>query len=401
MLFRTVALTTLAVAMSFTSQAQTPRTNRRPPARPAPAAPASTTADSTQATAPINITAADMALFIEGLGLAPEARNRLAADAQERKEFARDIRRMLAAAEEAKAGGYLSRPELKLQTELARAFVLAQAYFKQREQSGVTNPDQIITTAEVDAFFNEPATNAQFEAFVQDYSKNSKLQGAPVPEETRKSLRENYGRVMVGMRKSITAGLDRERATQLMVMLQQAKLLGAAYMQETRARYQPTAVEIDTYITAHPEYDTKAERAKIEAILTRVRAGEDFVKLANEFTEDPSGKGNGGDLGWFGRGAMVKPFEDAAFSLKPGEVSGVVETAFGFHILKLDERRAQAAGEEVHARHILIKYKTASSPVLPRDKAKAAVEEEKRNRALDEAATRRQIQVAEEYVINK
>jgi hypothetical protein len=220
----------------------------------------------------------------------------------------------------------------------------------------------------------------------------------------RKGLRQHYGRVMVAMRKGVAAGLDRERRTQLAVMLEQAKLLAGAYAQETKTRFQPTAADIDAYIASHPELDTKAQRAKIEGILTRVRAGEDFMKLADEFTEDPSGKGRGGDLGWFGRGVMVKPFEDAAFTLKPGEVSGVFETVFGFHIVKLDERRVQGVGEEVHARHILILYPKAArgpngQPMSPREQASNAVEEEKWHRVLDEAAARRRIQVAEVYTV--
>jgi parvulin-like peptidyl-prolyl isomerase len=243
-----------------------------------------------------------MSLIIDRLVLLPDDRARLAANPEERKDFVRNIRRMLAAAEEGKAAGYLARPELKLQTELSRAFVIAQAYFKQRKDAGVTDPEKVVTPAEIDAFFNEPATGQQFEAFISDYSKNSGRSGAPIPERTRKELRETYGRVMVSMRKGITAGLDRDRQTQLTVMLQQAKILAGAYEEEMKARFQPTAAEIDAYIAANPEYDTKGERAKIEAILKRVRAGEDFAKLADEFTEDPSGKGKGGDLGWFGRG---------------------------------------------------------------------------------------------------
>jgi parvulin-like peptidyl-prolyl isomerase len=344
-----------------------------------------------------------MALVVDGLGLPPEARAELSGSPEERKAFAREIRQMLAAAEEAKAAGYPARPELKLQMSLARAFVIAQAYFKQQQDAGAKGPEQVVTPAEIDAFFAEPATAAQFEAFLQDYSKHSQLRGAPVPEETRKGLRQHYGRVMVGLRKGVAAGVDRERKTQLVVMLQQAKLLAGAYEQDMKSRYKPTAAEIDAYVAAHPEFDTKAERAKLEGILARVRAGEDFNKLADEFTEDPSGKGKGGDLGWFGRGVMVKPFEDAAFALKPGEVSGVFETQFGFHIVKLDERRAQGAGEELHARHILILYKRAAgsprSTMSPREQAAATLEEEKRNRALDEAAARRHIQVAEDYAV--
>jgi hypothetical protein len=343
-----------------------------------------------------------MALIVEGLNLQREARTHLSENAEERREFAKDIRRVLAAAEEAKAAGYLGRPELKLQTELARAFVIAQAYFKQR-QDAATSPEQLMIAGEIDDFFKDPATAPQFEAFLQDYSKNSELRGGPVPEATRQNLREQYGRVMVGMRKGIAAGLDRDRKTQLTILLQHARLIAGAYAPEMKTRFQPTAVEIDAFIAAHPEYDTKTERARIEGILARVRAGEDFAKLADEFTEDPSGKDKGGDLGWFGRGMMVKPFEDAAFALKPGEVSSVVVSQFGFHIVKLDERRTQDAGEEIHARHILVAYqRSAGSPGsrgLPRDQAGAALEEEKRNRALDDAATRHQIQVAEDYAI--
>lgn len=63
------------------------------------------------------------------------------------------------------------------------------------------------------------------------------------------------------------------------------------------------------------------------------RPGASFAELAMQYTEDPSGKNNGGKLGTFERGRMVKPFSDAAFALSPGETSGVVETAFGFHII--------------------------------------------------------------------
>jgi parvulin-like peptidyl-prolyl isomerase len=83
-----------------------------------------------------------------------------------------------------------------------------------------------------------------------------------------------------------------------------------------------------------PKERTKEEaRQQIESIIARAKKGEDFAKLAQEFGEDGT-KARGGDLGVFGKGQMVKPFEDAAFSLKPGEISGVVETDFGFHVIK-------------------------------------------------------------------
>jgi parvulin-like peptidyl-prolyl isomerase len=80
---------------------------------------------------------------------------------------------------------------------------------------------------------------------------------------------------------------------------------------------------------------TKEQAQKLaEEVAAKAHArGADFAALAKRYTEDPSGKTNGGKLGSFERGRLVKPFEDAVFALPPGQVSGVVETAFGFHII--------------------------------------------------------------------
>ncbi len=96
---------------------------------------------------------------------------------------------------------------------------------------------------------------------------------------------------------------------------------------------------------------SRSDRTKEEAlglmdqIKNRLSKGEAFEDLAAEFTDDPSGKKNGGDLGWFGWGKMVGPFQETAFSLKPGDVSGVVETAFGLHLIKLEAKREVERGD--------------------------------------------------------
>ena len=83
----------------------------------------------------------------------------------------------------------------------------------------------------------------------------------------------------------------------------------------------------------------KAAKAKAEEILKKIKNGGDFAQLAREYSQDTGSKKQGGKLGWFQRGVMVKPFEEAAFSLKKGEISGIVETPFGYHIIMVTDRK--------------------------------------------------------------
>jgi peptidyl-prolyl cis-trans isomerase D len=90
-----------------------------------------------------------------------------------------------------------------------------------------------------------------------------------------------------------------------------------------------------------PQAAQDAAQAKAEQVLAQVKAAPTkFAELAKQFSQDPGSAANGGDLGFFSAGMMVKPFSDATFALKAGEVSGLVKSDFGFHIIKLTAVKA-------------------------------------------------------------
>jgi len=117
--------------------------------------------------------------------------------------------------------------------------------------------------------------------------------------------------------------------------------------------FMPAEVEIGQVVRFAKATKEQKEvlRQRLLDIKKRVEKGEDFATLAKEFSEDVGSGQNGGDLGFAKRGAMVAPFEGAALKLKPNEMSDVVESEFGFHLIKMIESR----GAEYHARHILLR----------------------------------------------
>jgi peptidyl-prolyl cis-trans isomerase C len=95
-----------------------------------------------------------------------------------------------------------------------------------------------------------------------------------------------------------------------------------------------------------PAGDEKAGKEaedRLKAVIVRLKKGEDFAKVATEVTEDPSGKANGGDLGYFSKEQMVPEFSDAAFKLETGQISEPVKTQFGWHVIKVEDKRTKQA----------------------------------------------------------
>jgi len=97
----------------------------------------------------------------------------------------------------------------------------------------------------------------------------------------------------------------------------------------------------------------------VSDIMERAKAGENFADLANEYTQDPSGQEKGGDLGWFGKGQMVKPFEEAAFKASKGSIVGPIISRFGSHIINVRDKKSENGTEQVLASHILLKVEAS------------------------------------------
>lgn len=92
-------------------------------------------------------------------------------------------------------------------------------------------------------------------------------------------------------------------------------------------------------VRTNDEVGEEQARAKLEAARQRIQAGADFGTVAGEVSEEPGAKERGGDLGWFGQGQMVKPFEEAAFGAQPGQIVGPVKTDFGLHLIQVTGKR--------------------------------------------------------------
>jgi peptidyl-prolyl cis-trans isomerase C len=314
-----------------------------------------------------NLSAADMEMLVPEI-LPPEAQAQYAKPEQ-KKELVKQLRHVLAIADLAEREGYAKRPDVKTQIALMADSRLARAY-------ATKNPDKSVGEEELKSYIDthEGEINGYLDA---NPRLKKEIEGAQLD-----SFKQTYARIRLMANKARESGIADDKTSELLEYWSSREVLYQAYVDEMIANYynehkneyeQVRARHI-LISTSPPEEtppqageqdkeaaDKKAKplskeeaRKKAESILARVRKGEDFAKLAGEFSDDGS-KEMGGDLEYFSRGRMVPEFEQAAFALKPGEVSDLVETQYGFHIIKVEDRRAAPVDDPTTQQQILAK----------------------------------------------
>lgn len=181
------------------------------------------------------------------------------------------------------------------------------------------------------------------ERFEQVYGRSIEQFKADIAEDIRKELLTD------AQRRALVSGLD--------VTPKEVKKFFNSLNADSLG-YLPAEVQIN-HIVMQPEFSQESiDRAKalLSDLAAQARAGADFAELAKKNTQEPGGRQRGGSLGWFGRGSMVPEFEEVAYRLRVGEVSEPLRTEFGYHIIRLNDKR----GELLNASHILRRLSTSA-----------------------------------------
>ena len=222
-----------------------------------------------------------------------------------------------------------------------------------------------------------------------EYRGELRKAGFGTPEEYKRTLYEQYYRR--GLQQRVFEELKK---TAVGRNVSDAEVNEAFEKNKAQLSSAPATVTFRQVVIApKPSAAAKARaKAKADSILVEIKKGGDFEQIAKRESMDEASKPQGGDLGWNRRGAMVPEFERVMFALQPGQVSGVVETSFGYHIIKVD--RVQAA--EVKARHILISPKVDSADIAAAHAEASLVATQLRNGAAFDSVVLKHHDPAEE-----
>jgi parvulin-like peptidyl-prolyl isomerase len=368
------------------------------------------------------VTKEDMQLLLKDAN--PMQLKSIGSSPEQKKKVAESLRQLLAVASQARKDGVANDPNVKQELESIRSLIVASLYDKKiNEGKAEMPPFSFITEDQIKEFWsggNATRHEAEFKQFLDAKLALARESGKfpkdkELGEEEIKQAKDDFAKVKIyeeeAAAKKGELGESFAREVELQVGLQQAQFLATTYAQKTLAeKIKVTDEDVTNYIASHPEYDTKEKRVKAEQVLSRARAGEDFGKLAQEFSEDPGSKDKGGLYEKVAvNSGFDKNFESAALALEPGQVTeNLVETPFGFHIIKLEKKGEgkDPKGEPTQTydvRHILIGTTIAdpenpmARPMPIAQKVKSQLEEEKQKQVLDEIVKNNPVEVPEDF----
>jgi len=326
-----------------------------------------------------------------------DSKNKLASDADLRKKQVESMRQLLAFACEAEKRGLAAEETNAAELENIRSQVVATNYDKLVNKAGA-QPFSSITDAQITAFYKTPANETAFDRFLK--SKTDLLRrGDPVTanhvvsDDEKAVARDFFAKIKISeaasQQKKTTLVPDFAAKNRLQVILQQTQFLASALSDRMAPEMAASDLEAADYIQSHPESDVTAKKALATQVLAKAKAGEDFAALADKYSEDPgndgsNGQKNGGLYKNVSKGTMVPVFETAALSLQPGAVyPDLVESDFGYHIVKLENKVGTAGNIKYDVRHIVIStmVKDPSNPNtrdMPlKDYVRAKIEDQK------------------------
>jgi parvulin-like peptidyl-prolyl isomerase len=342
--------------------------------------------------------AADLTAFVETIY--PEMqKRRFAENEMMRKQIITQYKQAFALAQAAENEGLHKSDRFKKQMEINLDRLLMTKYIER-------NPDVVITKEEVEAYY--ASHKDQFEADLKFIAEISKRE---LTDEMREQQRVGWSEMKIRAEKARQAGIDKEPAIEAVLKFRRADILASLYTDLLAERNKLTDAEKKKYLAEHPEADPDKLKEKAQALLDRVKKGESFEKIADEFNEDGT-RGRGGDLDWFGKGVMDADFEKAAFALQKGQITNeLVKSQFGYHIIRVDDRRMAAPAptsatpspspaaeqkpepkEEIHARHIFINTKES-------EQFEAMLIQDKVKRGMDDASLKFPVNSPDDFVV--
>ena len=338
--------------------------------------------------------------------LPPQSQQMLAAQPEQIKNFLDDLKTLLAVAAEARRQPWANEPDVKQQLDFLTSSVVA-GEFERSKNAGAAQPPQMfgdVKPEEIENFYKDQSNEAKFNSFMDSMKKRMAASGGgktEFSEPEMKQLRENWAKLALTEQKAREAGFDKRRETELQIAIQQSRYLAQEYARRSEDKLAPTEAEVAEHIRQHPELDPAKKRQQAEQVLQRAKAGEDFAKLADEFSEDPgnadpeTGDKKGGLYEGIKKGEFVPQFEAAAMKLEKGGVSDLVETQYGFHIIKLENKK----GDTYSVRHILFGTTAPNAgnsyaqPMNLQENAREDLKSQKRDKWLEEVAARNPVSV--------